>query len=285
MIVSILLIGLASCQPVPQPFARMPGTPDNPLLRLNDRSGIVVLPLDGAPPAIAHEILRATVAALHALNIPATMRSANAKSYFLVGHVETKTAHSNLLEVKLMWELAGPKGVPIGHHEVTGSVKDAAWNAGSDELVRQFAAASARGIAAFIQSPALYKPATIAAIRPLYVTGVSGVSAKQGGILRRALASALRRLELSVQPIRRERDLIVAGRVLFGPVAAGVRRIEISWSVREWNGEEIGNLKQANMISAELMSEKWPELANFTAKAAAPGIVEVLRNFRAAWDG
>ena len=49
--------------------------------------------------------------------------------------------------------------------------------------------------------------------------------------------------------------------------------------MREWNGEEIGNVKQTNMIAAELMGEKWPELAKITAKAAAPGVIEVLRKF------
>jgi len=279
MIVALMLINLASCQPVPQPFARTPGAPNNPLLQLKDMSGIVVLPLDGAPLAIVHEILSATITALHALNIPATMGSANTKSYFLVGHVETKTVRSDLLEVELMWELAGPKGVSIGQHVVTGTVNHMAWNAGSNKLIRQFATASARGVAAFIQSPSQYKPAPIATLHPLYVMGVAGVSPKLGGILRRAMSAALRRLELSVQPVRRERDLIIAGRVSLGPVAAGVRRIEISWSVREWNGKEIGNVKQTNMIAAELMGEKWPELAKITAKAAAPGVIEVLRKF------
>ena len=285
MIVALMLIGLSSCQPVPQPFARAPGAPQNPLLQLNDPSGIVVLPMDDARAAIAHEILSATVSALHALNVPATTRSANTKSNFLIGQVETKTVLPGLLEVEMSWELVGPKGVPIGRHVVTGTVSDASWNAGSDKLVRRFAAASARGIAAFIQSPSPNKPAPIATLRPLYLMDVAGVSAKQGRILRREMAAALRRLELSVQPVRRERDLVIAGRVSLGPAAAGVRRIEIAWSVREWDGEEIGNLKQANMIAAEFMGEKWPELAKITAKAAAPGVVEVLRNFRPAWDG
>jgi len=285
MIVALMLIGLASCQPMPEPFARGPGASYNPLLQLKDRSGIVVLPLDGAPPGIAHEILSATIAALHDLNIPATMRSANTKSHFLVGHVETKTVRSDLLEVELIWELADPKGVRIGQHLVTGTVSNAAWNTGSDKLVRQFAVASARGVAAFIQSPSRYKPVPIAALRPFYVMGVAGVSAKLGGILRRAMVAALHRLKLSVQPVRRERDLVIAGRVSLGPIAAGVRRIEIYWSVRKWNGEEIGNLKQANLIAADLMGEKWPELAKITTEAAAPGVVEVLRNFRPAWGG
>lgn len=285
MIAALMLIGLTSCQPMPQPFARASDEPDNPLLRLNDRAGIVVLDVAGAPEAVARGMPGATVAALHALNVPATTRSANTKSNFLIGQVETKTVLPGLLEVEMSWELVGPKGVPIGRHVVTGTASDASWNAGSDKLVRRFAAASARGIAAFIQSPPPREPAPIATLRPLYVTDVAGVSSKQGGILRRAMASALRRLELSVQPVRREHDLVIAGRVSLGPVAAGRRRIEIAWSIRESDGEEIGNLKQASMVAAEPMGEKWPELAKMTAKAAAPGVVEVLRNFRSATDG
>lgn len=285
VIAALALVGLAACQPVPQPFARAPDAPENPLLRLEDRAGIVVLDVDGAPAAVARELPGATVAALHALNVPATTRSANTKSRFLIGQAETKTLRPGLLEVELAWELVGPKGAPIGRHVVTGTASDASWNAGSDKLVRRFAEASARGVAAFIQSPPSHKPKPIAALRPLYVADVTGVSGEQGGVLRRAMAVALRRIELSVQPVKRKRDLVIAGRVSLGPAAAGRRRIEIAWSVRESDGEEIGNLKQANMIAAKSMGEKWPELAKTIANAAAPGVVEILRNFQPASEG
>ncbi len=285
MIAALALIGLASCQPVPQPFARAPGAPDNPLLRLDDRAGIVVLDVDGAPAAMARELPDATVKALHALNVPATTRSANTKSRFLLGQAETTTVRPGLLEVKLVWELVGPKGTPIGRHVVTGTASDASWKAGSDDLVRRFAAASARGVAAFIQSPAPREPAPIATLRPLFVTAVTGVTGEQGGILRQAMAVALRRLELTVLSVRRKRDLVVVGRISLGPATAGQRRIEIAWSVRESGGEEIGNLKQANLIAAESMGEKWPELALMIANAAAPAVVEVLRRSQQASDG
>ncbi len=283
-IAALVLIGLVACQPVPQPFARAPDAPDNPLLRLEDRAGIVVLDVDGGPAAIARELPGATVKALHALNVPATTQSANTKSQFLIGQGETKSVRPGLLEVELAWELVGPKGASIGRHVVTGTASDAAWNAGSDKLVRRFAEDSARGVAAFIQSPPLRGPKPIKTLRPLYITDVTGVSDEQGSVLRRALSVALRRLKLSVQPVKRERDLVVVGRVSLGPAAAGRRRIEIAWSVREPDGAEIGNLKQANMIMSESMGEKWPELARMIAKAAAPGVVEVLRNSGPASD-
>ncbi len=285
MIAALVLIGLASCQPVPQPFGRSPGAPDNPLLRLDDRAGIVVLDVDGAPAAIARELPGATVAALLALNVPATTRSANTKSRFLFCQAETTTVRPGFLEVKLVWELIGPNGAPIGRHVVTGTASEASWKAGSDDLVRRFAEASARGIAAFIQSPPPSEPAPIATLRPLYVTDVAGATSEQGDILRRAMAVALRRLELTVPPVRRKRDLVVTCRISLGPAVAGQRRIEIAWSVREPGGEEIGNLKQANLIAADSMAVKWPELAQVIADAAAPAIVEVLRRFRPASGG
>lgn len=284
-IAALALIGLASCQPVPQPFARAAGAADNPLLRLDDRAGIVVLDVEGAPAAMARQLPGATVKALHALNVPATTRSANTKSRFLFGQAETTTVRPGLLEVKLVWELVGPKGAPIGRHIVTGTARDASWKAGSDDLVRRFAAASARGVAAFIQTPAPRKPAPIATLRPLFVTAVAGVSGEQGGILRQAMVVALRRLELTVLTDKRKSDLVVVGEISLGAATAGQRRIEIAWSVRDSGGEEIGNLKQANLIAADSMGEKWPELAQMIANAAAPAVVEVLRRSQQASDG
>ena len=281
----LALIGLASCQPVPQPFAHGADAPDNPLLELKDRAGIVVLDVDGAPAAVARALPDATVEALLARNVPATTGSANTKSHFLFGQAETKTLRPGLLKIKLVWELVGPKGASIGRHVVTGTASDASWNTGSDDLVHRFAAASARGVAAFVQSPAPSDPAPIVALRPLYVANVAGVTSEQGGILRRAMAHALRRLKLTVPPVRRERDLVVAGQVSLGPARAGQQSIKIAWSVRDPGGDEIGNLKQANMIAEELMSQKWPDLARMIADAAAPGVVEVLRRSRPAPDG
>ena len=285
MIAALALIGLASCQPMPQPFARGADAPDNPLLRLDDRAGIVVLDVDGAPAAMARELPGATVVALHALNVPATTRSANTKSRFLLGQAEATTVRPGLLEVKLVWELVGPKGATIGRHVVTGTASAASWKAGSDDMVRRLAESTARGVAAFIQSPAPREPAPIATLRPLFVTAVTGVTGEQGGILRQAMAGALRRLELTVLSVRRKRDLVVVGRISLGPAAAGQQRIEIAWSVRDSGGAEIGNLKQTNLIAAESMDEKWPELARAIANAAAPAVAEVVRRFRPAPDG
>lgn len=277
---ALALIGLAACQPVPRPFAPDAGAPANPLLVLDDRAGIVVLDVDGVPPAVARELPGATVAALHALNVPATTRSANASSRFLYAQAETTSVRRGVLEVKLVWELVGPKGAPIGRHVVTGTASDASWTAGSDDLIRRFAAASARGVAAFIQAPRPARAAPTASLGPLHVMPVAGVPGARGAVLRRAMADALRRLELTVAPVRRDRDRFVTGRVSLGPAAAGKRRLEVAWSVRGPGGAEIGNLKQANLIATDALGENWPELARLIADAAAPAVVEVLRRFR-----
>ena len=273
----LALTGLAACQPLARPFAPELGAPDNPLLVLDDRAGVVVLDVDGAPPAVARALPGATVAALHALNIPATTRSANAASRFLYAQAETTRVRPGVVEVKLTWELVGPKGASIGRHVVTGTAPAAAWTAAADDLVGRFAAASARGVAAFIQAPRPAGPVPIATLGPLHVMPVAGMAGGRGGVLRRAMADALRRLELTVAPVRGARDLVLAGRISLGPAAAGRRRIEIAWSVREPGGAEIGNLEQANSIASDALGDGWPELARLIAGAAAPGVVEVLR--------
>ena len=284
-IAGLALIGLSACQPVPQPFARSADAPANPLLEIKDGTGIVVLDVDGASTAVAKLLPTATAEALHDRNVPATTGSANTKSRFLFGQVETKPLRPGLLEVKLAWELVDPKGTPIGRHVVTGNASEAAWKSGSKEMVRRFAAASARGVAAFVQSPGPGEPPRIAHLRPLYVETVAGVSSEQAVILRQAMTNALRRHKLTVPRIKRKRDLVIAGKVSLGPPKAGQQSIKIDWSVRQSGGDEIGNLKQANMIAEELMTKNWSDLAQMIADAAAPGVVEVVKRFKPPPDG
>jgi len=285
IVAGLALIALSACQPVPQPFARSVDAPANPLLEIEDGTGIVVLDVDGASTAVAQRLPAATVQALHDRNVPASLGSANTKSRFLVGQAETRTLRPGVLEVKLVWELVDPKGVPIGRHVVTGNTSEAAWNSGSKEMVRTFAAASARGVAAFVQSPALGESPRINHLRPLYVEPVAGVSNEQAVILRQAMTNALRRHNLTVPRNKRERDLVIAGKVSLGTPKAGQQSIKIDWSVRQSGGGEIGNLKQANMIAEELMTQNWPDLAQMIADAAAPGVVEVVKRFKPPPDG
>ncbi len=272
-----MLAGIAGCQPVPQPFRPGADAPANPLLQLDDRAGIVVLDVDGAPEAMARALPEATMAALQALNVPATTRSANRESRFLYGEAQTSPAGEGRVEVKLTWELVDAKGTPIGRHVVTGPARAAHWSRGEEDVVRRFAEASARGIAAFIQAPRPRAAAPIATLRPLHVMPVTGAGEDQGRILRRAMAEALRKLELNLSPVRRKRDLAMFGEISIGPAAGGRRRLEIAWSVREPGGDEIGNLKQANVVEADALGAKWPDLAKLISDAAAPAIVEVLR--------
>jgi hypothetical protein len=281
----LVLIALSACQPVPQPFARPADAPANPLLVLTDSTGVVVLDVDGASPAVAEKLPAATVEALHAHNVPASTGSANTKSRFLFGQAETKSLRPGVLEVKLAWELVDPKGASIGRHVVTGRTSEAAWNAGSKELVQSFAKSSAGGIAALIQSPIPVKAARPTGLRPLFVDPVAGVSNEQGIILRQAMRHALRRHKITVPRIKSERDLVIAGRISLGAPQAGQQSIKIDWTVRQSGGEEIGNLKQANLIAEELMTRNWPDLAQMIADAAAPGVVEVVRRFRPPPEG
>lgn len=271
------LCALAACQPLPRPFAPDESAQANPLLLLKDRGGVVVLDVDGAPAAVTHALPEATVAALHALNIPASTRSANRKSRFLYAQTETSTPDEGRVEVKLTWDLVGPDGRSIGRHVVTGTVSAESWNNGGRELVRRLAEASARGIAPFVQAPRPRDAPRVATLRPLYVMPVTGVDGDRGGVLRRAMTDSLRRLELAVAPVRRKDSLAVFGKVSLGPATAGQRRIEIAWSVREPGKPELGNLKQANIVPVEALGPKWADLAKVIAEAAAPAIVEVLR--------
>ncbi|MBM3488260.1 MAG: hypothetical protein FJX67_16770, partial [Alphaproteobacteria bacterium] len=50
---ALLAVIAAGCQPMPRPFGNENAVKRNPLLALADRGGVVVLDVDGAPPAAA----------------------------------------------------------------------------------------------------------------------------------------------------------------------------------------------------------------------------------------
>src|SRR3546814_18278650 len=51
MLLLALILAVTACVPLPRPFKPESKNPDNPLLQLPDSGGVVVAPLQDAPPA------------------------------------------------------------------------------------------------------------------------------------------------------------------------------------------------------------------------------------------
>jgi len=272
----ILCAGLlAACQPMPHPFAPEESVRHNPLLRLPDRAGIVVLDVDGAPQAVARAFPDALTKALLERNIPAWTSSGNRASRFLQARAKARPLGEEWLEIDLIWDLVDAGGGLIGNHTVSGKVRRAAWENGAPALIVRYAARSAKGIAALMQDPA----PRYASPPPgsLHVVPVAGAPGDGRRALRIAMAAALRGARLNVIDEINDDTLVVAGSVALGRIERGRRDIEIIWSILRADGTEIGNLKQRNAVPEGALNGAWGELAFIVARAATGGILDLLR--------
>lgn len=274
-----LLLG-AACQPVPHPFAH-DGAPDTRLLELPDSAGIVVLPVDDAPPAASAALGLAMADALRKANVPATTRGGNRASAWLHGRIVDDGR-----DAKLVWELSAPDGKPLG--AVTRSIEGtpvAAWAAGDKDLMAAIAGNAAPAIAALVQEQT---PGEVR-VPPIYVQPVEGARGDGNARLRAAMHLALGARQLQTANAPDQTTLVVAGRVTTTSVigAPEYRRLRLVWKVTDPYGIEVGEIAQENEVPATALESGWQQIAPEAARDAAAGILRMLRgiDWRAGFAG
>lgn len=154
----LLLLGLAGCQPLPQPFIEDRPPPGAPILTLKDGAGVWVVPLPEAPDA-AEKL----AAALREAGTPASTSAANRASWRLVGRQASGT---------IVWDVYDRAGNLVGTAE------------------------DAPRIAALVQeeAPAEVKPASPVVTVPL----IAGAPGDGPRALARAMTAALRNARITV---------------------------------------------------------------------------------------
>jgi hypothetical protein len=277
----VLVLTLAACQPVPQPFAPGIAERGNPLVLLPDRAGVVVLEINGAPADAAGRFPDAMIKALLARNIPAWATSGNRASYFLQGDAKTESMGDGWVRVTMEWDLVDPRGAQIGRHSLSRKARWTDWRDGSKDLIAGLATESATGIAVFMQEALPETPAARSNRIPLYVTPIAGAPGDGPKSLRLAMMAALRRAKLRIvehKPADKPGEIMeIAGRVQVGPARNKLQAIDIVWAVRGPDGEEIGSLKQSNAVPAGSLDKGWGQLAFIVADAAVGGVIDLLK--------
>ncbi|HJQ57035.1 MAG TPA: hypothetical protein VJ890_09025, partial [Vineibacter sp.] len=108
------------------------------------------------------------------------------------------------------------------------------------------------------------------------VATVSGPSAAGS----RALTSAMRRaLGESQMVLVNSKDtgvFEVQGSVDLGPAVDGRQRVVVRWFVKRADGQQIGDLEQANTVPAGSLDGNWDKLAPLVALAAVDAVVELI---------
>src|SRR5689334_17016061 len=130
LLIAVLLLVLAACQPLPHPFEDLAPPPNSPLMTPPDSAGVIVLPVAGAPGTTARDLADAMATALQDNDVPAGTGARNRGSYVLQG---TATAHGmadGKMQVTVDWEMRGPDGKLTGQQQASTMMTASAWQDG-----------------------------------------------------------------------------------------------------------------------------------------------------------
>ncbi len=270
-----LLLALAACQPLPQPFAEDAPPPDAPIMTLKDSAGIVVQPIAGGPAPLAE----AMADALRNADVPASTQVSNRGSYILVGSAEERPLAGDRAHITLHWELRGPDGSAAGTYDQATESSAARWRAGEATLLKELVAAAAPAIAEMLQEEGAVGVDSEQRVAVPPVTGAPGDGTRS---LARAMELALRQASISVAEGNAPtgKHFIVAGKVTMGPAAEGKQKVTVSWTLLGPDGSQIGQVNQENAIAAGSLDGRWGDVAYAVAKSAADGIVALLDHLK-----
>ena len=265
----LLALLVAACQPLPRPFED-PNKEANDLLKLANRGGVVVLPIEGVPSPAA--FAEAIATELRRLEVPATTaRVGTAETLRLTGRAEATARDPGRDQLEIAWRLVQPNGAGIG--------RPGSWLVPHDPGAR----ADPQTMAGVAQLAAPELAELIEGDRPVTQPGPSVVVWSDDGApgdgavtLKAALERSLRRAGYRVLATLAEDSLVVSAAITVRPAGPGKERVAVAWTVLDQDGTELGQIDQENVITAGLLNGPWGEIARQVAGAALEGIAEVV---------
>jgi hypothetical protein len=149
----VLAVLLASCQPLPHPFAE--DRPPRELLAIPESAGVSIAPVEGQPTAIAARLGAATARALLGHEIPASAKTIGRGSYRLYGGITQTSGRRGRSAVAVLWRLDDATGRRIGEREVRIEGTEEEWRSAEGAMIDRLAALSADAVARlFVGVPA-----------------------------------------------------------------------------------------------------------------------------------
>lgn len=278
-----VLLMLASCGTLPQPFLGRPGAegarlavPPPPVLMVpSPRNALLG---DKAAKLYAKDMAQALVKQ----DVPSIARSPGTYDWRL----ET-TAKISGSEIIPEFAIIGPNKKTYGN--VIGTpVEAAAWANGDSEALQTSAAAAASTLAkqlAAINAAVQQSNPQSLENRPPRVLFIAVTGAPGDGD--HALALDLKRdlpaLGIVMVERKDDADFVVAGTVKVSPNAGAPTDqpsdiVELAWTVKSQSGRFIGKVSQLHDLKPSEMAPYWGDIAAAAAKQAALGIKQVITN-------
>ncbi len=270
---------LGQCQPVPRPFAAA-HKGDFSAIQIGPRAGMVVLPVTGAVAAdVGGKLAAATARALRRREVTASTNHGHRGSHRLSGSAALESNG----RLRLTWRLRTPEDLETMTLTQEDTVAPAAWRQGEGALLARLAGRAAEAIDLRLRRQERGEGRRIA-LAPVTMGPVDGVPGRGGGQLAEAMRTALAKagVPLSRQPA--DDGFILLGSMRVAPDGGagtgGGRRIEVVWQLIRPDGQEFGQVSQANKVPTAQLAGDWRDLAQAIARAGAPGVLDLLRRDR-----
>ncbi len=273
---ALLLLLLAACGNLPQPFLGRPGATATRLAQPPPSRLSIPTPSQSLlPDAGAAGWATAVADALTAEDIPAVTGS-RPRDWSL-----GMTAELRGPDVIPVYTVRNPTGETMGTSE-SPPIRAATWAAASTATLQAAAKTAAPGIASLlgrIEAAAKQSDPNSLLNRParIWFTGVTGAPGDGNTSLPAQMRTKLAALGLIIQDDARGADFSLAGTVAAVPGVGGTIRIEVQWIVADGRGER-GKILQLNEVPPAAVNHYWGDVAVAVATEAAGGVRDVILN-------
>ncbi len=282
LLIALLPLAMAACGDLPQPFAHSRTATSYPLaaLTLDGR----VTPVEGLPDAAGRGLAQAMAENLGGYGVTATDRDGAPSRFVLNGRASAEPpSGETIADLLITWTLNDAEGTQTGLHvqELRAAWTD--WQPVDMGLMRAFAAAPAKAVAALVGVDADLPAGAAAepAGDSLFVAGVVGAPGDGNTALAAAIARELAAAGLTVVTERTAAALILRGEVAVGPASGGEQPVALTWRVELPDGSPVGEAAQENAVPAGSLDGAWGPVAGYASAAAIEGIRAIIERRKA----
>ncbi len=263
-----------ACGQLPRPFQPEEGAV-NELLELSGRAGVQVQADGGhycnsmAADAMAE--------GLRQRDLIASTDARNQDSLLLRCLEDVELDNDGNWTVRARWQLYDQVSRKIAHYSekynAAALVATAQKPPGSQRIAAKTVDSVAAMILAEAQAVVPQSPR-----RPLAIASFSAGPGDSASALPQALARELAATDFQLLPQPKRGDLVISGKVMLSPPDQGWQQAVIVWTVNRLGIEkELGQVTQGNRVPAGSLDAPWGKLAEQIARAAAPGLMEIIQ--------
>jgi hypothetical protein len=279
-------LAVASCQPLPHPFAE--DKPPTALLVVRDTAGVAIAPVVGAPSPVTRKIADAMAKAFLKRDIPASAKTASLDSYQLYGRVAASPADQGRTTIKAEWWLYNAKGKIVGKRgvEIVAAASD--WRSAGAGPIDRLASLSADRL-----TPLLVGRAPVPAPAPVALSTrrvrvaidkIVGAPGNGAAALKAAIAVVLPGQGVDIAADG-QAQLHIAAAVTVSPASPGMQHVKIVWQVSRPDGTAIGTVAQQSDLPRGRLDGNWGAIADNVAIAASGGLMQLIERGEPASGG